>query len=150
METGMKIFTLVLVLSALSVLAPAKAAATAIWLGDNEIKDQLGGRTIEGRYASGRAFTETYLANGRVEYLEKGASIGGHWSVIAGTLCTIYDTDPAGGCFRVSKAGKNCFEFYFVTRTEDAAPGADNAKPAWTARGAVSGEATACQDGASV
>ena len=44
---------------------------------------------------------------------------GGHWSVASGTFCTIYDDDPTGGCFRVQKTGANCFEFYFVARTED-------------------------------
>ena len=131
------------------LLGPA-VAATPGWLDDGEIKASLTGKTLEGRYASGRAFTERYLADGRVEYVERGHTIGGHWSVTAGTLCTIYDTDSEGGCFRVSKASENCFEFYFVARTQEAAPGPEDAKPAWTARGAISGEPSACRDGANV
>ena len=45
-------------------------------------------------------------------------STAGRWSISEGTLCTIYDNDPTGGCFRVLKTGSNCFEFYFVARNE--------------------------------
>lgn len=130
--------------------APASWATPALWLSNGEIMAALAGKTLEGRYASGRAFVERYGAGGRVDYLEKGQTIGGHWSVTAGTLCTIYDTDSTGGCFRVVKASDNCFEFYFVTRTEEAAPGPATARPAWTARGAVWGEPSACRESASV
>ncbi len=137
----------------LALLAAGFATAEAgspTWLHDSDIQSALAGKTIEGRYATGKAFTERYLPNGRIEYIEGGATIGGHWSVTAGTLCTIYDTDPAGGCFRVTRASANCFEFYFASRTEEAAPGTLGSTPAWTARGSVSGEASACQDGANV
>ncbi len=139
---------------ALSLLTPPLAAtagdAAGPWLPASDIAKALSGRTLEGRYADGRAFTENYKTDGSIEYSESGRTIGGHWSVTAGTLCTIYDTDPTGGCFRVSRNGKNCFEFYFAARTEQAAPGPEGYQPAWTARGAVSGEPTACQDGANV
>ena len=124
--------------------------AHAIWLQGADISTALTGKTLEGRYGNGRAFTERYLSDGRIEYFENGSQMGGHWSITAGTLCTIYDTDPTGGCFRVSRAGANCFEFYFAARSEEAAPGPDDSKPTWTARGSVSGEPSACQDGANV
>lgn len=119
-----------------------------VWLLDAEIASALAGKTIDGRYASGRAFTERYEPDGRVQYIEEGATIGGRWSVTAGTLCTIYDNDPAGGCFRVARVSANCFEFFFAARTEEAAPGGQT--PQWTARGSVNGEASACQDAESV
>ena len=136
-----------LLLNSLSVRADNDFA---IWLQGADISRALTGKTLEGRYGNGRAFTERYLSDGRIEYFENGAQIGGHWSITAGTLCTIYNTDPTGGCFRVSRAGTNCFEFYFAARSEKAAPGPDNSKPSWTARGSVSGEPSACQDGANV
>ena len=128
----------------------AVVAGDGLWLQDGDIQSALGGKTIEGRYATGRPFTERYLDGGRVEYFEGGRTMGGHWSVTAGTLCTIYDTDPAGGCFRVARVAKNCFEFYFVSRTEDAAPGPEGSTPSWSARGSVSGLSTACEDNANV
>lgn len=137
------------------VLLSAGSAAMADgiglgWLPADAISKALTGKTIEGRYANGQAFTESYGTDGRVEYIENGRTIGGHWSVTAGTLCTIYDADASGGCFRINRPSANCFEFYFAARTEEAAPGPEGNKPLWTARGSISGENTACQDGANV
>ena len=125
-------------------------ASRGQWLEDGAIRGALGGKTIEGRYASGKHFTERYLANGRLEYLEGGNTMSGYWSVTAGTLCTIYDFDPSGGCYRVTRVGANCFEFYFASRTEVTAPGPEGSEPKWTARGSVSGEKVACGDDANV
>lgn len=134
----------------LTIFVPMGAVGNPapLWLKDAEISATLTGKTIDGRYASGRAFSERYNTDGRVQYMEDGETIGGRWSVTAGTLCTIYDNDPAGGCFRVSRVSENCFEFFFAARTEQAAPGGST--PQWTARGSVNGEPSACQDAESV
>jgi hypothetical protein len=121
-----------------------------VWLDGGEILEQFKDATIDGRYASGKAFTERYAADGRVAYKEPGMTLAGHWSVTEGTLCTIYDGDPSGGCYRVARVDTNCYEFYFVSRTEEAAPGPPDGKPAWTARGALQGQASACHDQPSV
>ena len=142
----MKHFGLATFMLMLAATGASAANEATTWLPGTDIAQALGGKTLEGRYANGRAFRERYLDGGRIEYFDSGATLGGRWSIQAGTLCTIYDTDPAGGCFRVSRAGANCFEFYFVARTEEAAPGPQGSKPSWTARGSVSGEPNACQD----
>lgn len=134
-----------------TALGPVAVCAPAVtWLSDAEIETLLKGRTLDGMYASGRRFTESYLESGGLTYTEDGVTLTGHWSVRSGTLCTIYDTDPTGGCFRVAPMGANCFEFYFVSRSEEAAPGRPGGKPDWTARGAVEGKAEACTEGANV
>ncbi len=135
------------------VVAPGAISGPAYsndWLTATEIESGLGGKTLEGMYATGRRFTERYLPGGQLEYVEGGVAMTGRWSVTAGTLCTIYDTDPAGGCYRVARSGSNCYEFYFVSRSEDAAPGPPGVKPDWTARGAVDGAIDACKEGAHV
>lgn len=137
-------------LAAAAAMLGAPAYAAGQWLTDAEIASQLGGKTLEGMNATGTRFTEKYLPGGRLEYLENGQTLSGRWSVTAGTLCTIYDLDPAGGCYRVSLSDQNCFEFYFVSRTEEAAPGPPGVKPGWTARGAVDGQIDACKEGANV
>jgi hypothetical protein len=139
-------------LAVLALTAVAQARGEGVptaWLTGTEISNAIAGKTLEGRYANGRAFTERYGPDGRVEYFDDGRTIGGRWSVTVGTLCTIYDNDPAGGCFRVSRVSENCFEFYFASRTEETAPGPDDARPHWTALGSVRGEASTCQEGAS-
>jgi hypothetical protein len=124
--------------------------STASWLDGPAILQKFNNVTIDGRYADGRAFTERYGADGRLVYTEHGMAMGGHWSVTEGTLCTIYDYDATGGCYRVSRVDTNCYEFYFVSRTEAAAPGPPDGKPRWTARGAVQGQPSACKDEPSV
>jgi hypothetical protein len=127
-------------------------SATAInaWLENAEIRRAFDGATIEGRYASGKHFIEHYNRNGSLRYDEAGLMLGGHWSVTQGTLCTIYDEQETGGCYRVMRVDENCYEFYFVSRTEEAAPGPSDGKPRWTARGSVQGKASACRDEPSV
>lgn len=126
---------------------PARAVDS--WMSEGEIDAQFRGVAIDGHYASGRTFSESYGRDGRLEYRERDRHTRGRWSIEAGTFCTIYDQDPTGGCYRVKRVGGNCFEFYFVARTEEQVrrdPGA----PSWTARGWVKSAPATCGDGASV
>lgn len=137
----------ILIAVALTVVpAISGFAAAPEWLDADQIAKVLAGRTLDGVYASGRRFSERYLEGGALEYSENGHTLRGHWSITEGTLCTIYDTDPTGGCFRVAPVGGNCFEFYFVSRSEEQAPGPPDVAPHWTARGAVEGTPDACPD----
>jgi hypothetical protein len=113
------------------------------------MKSAFGGKTIQGQYASGKAFTEVYRADGSIEYRERGVEYRGHWSLQAGTFCTIYHSDPTGGCYQVRQVSQNCYEFYFVARTEEQA-NSDPSRPAWTARAAVADRDATCSDKPSV
>lgn len=123
-------------------------SAVERWMTEAEMKEVLAGKTLDGTYRSGRTFTETYRPDGRLHYRDDNRASAGHWSVTAGTFCTIYDEDPTGGCYRVHREGANCYEFFFVARTENQAstPGT----PSWTARAWISGEKSTCVDGADV
>lgn len=136
--------------ASIALLAPVAAMAQMPWLSGAQIEKALTGRTLAGIYASGRRFSESYLEGGGLEYVEDGMRLKGRWSVTAGTLCTIYDTDPTGGCFRVMSSGSNCYEFYFVARDEDQARRLKDSAPSWTARGAVEGSPEACPGDADV
>jgi hypothetical protein len=137
---------------ALMLSAPglaSRSSAISAWLNDSELQ-RFSNATIDGRYANSKPFTESYGSDGRLHYVERGMTLGGHWSITQGTLCTIYDLDETGGCYRVMRVDTNCYEFYFVSRTEEAAPGPNDGKPRWTARGAIQGQASACKDSPSV
>jgi hypothetical protein len=129
--------------------AVSRSLAISAWLNDAELQ-RFSDATITGRYASGKPFTEQYAQGGRLNYVEAGMTLHGHWSITQGTLCTIYDSDETGGCYRVMRVDTNCYEFYFVSRTEEAAPGPSDGKPRWTARGAIQGQASACREEPSV
>jgi hypothetical protein len=142
-----------LALSATAILALAVASGPGrtleAWLGDAELRATFGGVALDGHYASGRTFSERYGSDGRLEYREQQRLTRGRWSVEAGTFCTIYDQDPTGGCFRVKKVGANCYEFYFVARSEEQARRDPNA-PAWTARAWDAAKPASCAEGANV
>jgi len=138
------LLTLNLAVAPILPVAPAHADGD-LWMSEAELRATFIGKTITGRYAGGKPFTEHYRSNGRLEYREHGSTIGGRWSVKAGTFCTLYDRDTIGGCFRVRHLIGNCYEFYFVARTETEAAEQPRA-PDWTARGSIEGERGACAD----
>ncbi len=82
--------------------------------------ESFAGRTIDGRYGSGLAFTETYRADGSISYKDTLASASGNWRVTGQGFCTFYE-DMNGGCFLVRKMGANCFEFY-IAESQDTGP----------------------------
>ena len=128
----------------------APAAGIESWMDESAIRAAFSGKTIQGNYASGKAFTESYAADGAIDYRERGIEYRGHWSIQAGSFCTIYHTDPAGGCYSVRHVSENCYEFYYVTRTEAQAAERDLGRPAWTARAAVADRDASCSDRPSV
>ncbi len=115
-------------------------------MSEADIRAALGGQAIDGHYRSGRTFSETYGADGRIAYRDDVRASGGRWSLVNGAFCTIYDSDPSGGCFRVKRSGSNCFEFYFVARTTEEAK--TPRSPDWTARGWRADARSTCVDGA--
>ena len=121
---------------------PSKPA----WMTGTEIKTTFGGKTIQGHYASGTAFIETYHAEGGIDYVERTRQFIGHWSLQGDAFCTIYRADGSGGCYRVTQVGENCYEFYFVARTEYDAANALTIPPSWTARAAVSDRSGTCDE----
>ena len=131
---------------AAGLLATASLALDAgNWMDAAALSATFKGQSLNGEYASGRTFKEVYRDDGGLRYQDDMRESGGHWSVSSGTFCTIYDDDPAGGCFRVQKSGANCFEFYFVARTEDKAPGPPDRDPSWTARAWISDQESTCK-----
>jgi hypothetical protein len=132
------------------IAASQPAGAIEPWMDDTALRAAFSGKTIQGNYASGKPFTETYKADGSIDYSEQSVAYHGHWSLQAGAFCTIYHSDPTGGCFQVRQVSTNCYEFYFVTRTEAEAAGRELSRPAWTARAAVSDRDETCSDKPSI
>ncbi len=120
------------------------------WMNEKQLKGVFAGQLVHGHYANGLTFKERYEDNGRVDYRETGLRHSGRWSVTAGTFCTIYDDNRSGGCFRVRRHSANCFEFYFVARTEAQAEVPDRGKPAWTARAWIADKASTCTEDVTV
>lgn len=130
-------------------LLPAYAEGpTTNWMHGSELKSAFAGTTIEGTYADGRPFEESYFDSGRLKYVEamRNRVQHGNWSIVSGTFCTIYDIRPTGGCFRVRRQSANCYEFYFQARTKKEARNPGPGRPTWTARGWRKGEPSTCNE----
>jgi hypothetical protein len=142
---GSRVWLAVVLIGMGQTLALAAARPDGLWMTPSELETTFKDKELTGEYASGRSFSETYRADGGLRYRDDMRESGGHWSVSGGTFCTIYDDDPAGGCFRVQRSGDNCFEFYFVARTEDKTPGPDARDPDWTARAWFADRTSTCK-----
>ena len=142
-------FAALIALISVASSASQSEAAENNWMSEDEMRATFTGATVEGKYGSGRPFSEVYEKHGGLQYREEDYAVGGKWSVQAGTFCTIYDNDPSGGCFRVKKVSGNCYEFYFVAPTENEAHSAPK-RPSWPARGSIVGKPGICADQHSV
>lgn len=137
-------------LALLLVFSP-DAIGKRAWMSNAELRSAFAGTTIEGIYRDGRTFAEVYHADGRLNYDEGSRHITGHWSVVSGTFCTIYDSSASGGCFRVHQISGNCFEFYFQSRDEaDAAKPKQDGRPRWTAQAWRTNALSTCRERPSV
>lgn len=151
-----RFFTAGAILAGMVLFPPDMADATAgahapgepiaRWMPGAEVRSTFAGKTIQGHYASGTAFTETYHGDGGIDYVERRRQFGGHWSIQGNALCTIYHKDGTGGCYLVSQVGENCYEFYYVARTEFDAANARLMPPSWTARAAVADRSGSCEE----
>jgi hypothetical protein len=116
-------------------LTVLSAGATESWMNDNDISKAFSSVTIDGAYADGMSFTETYTDAGTISYRDPRKAMTGRWSVINSAFCTLYDGVITGGCFKVIRHSQNCYEFYFVAGSEAEAARPDRGRPSWTARG---------------
>lgn len=113
------------------------------------------GKTLDGHYANGVTWTETYTGDGRLAYRERARQAVGDWYFRGGVFCTFYDEGYrpglTGGCWSVVEAGANCYEF-FTAALLPGEPSGGFQEPAgrWNARAWRRGEPSSCQEKPSV
>ena len=104
------------------------------------------GKTLDGHYGNGLAWTEAYLEDGRLDYRESQRQAARQLVFPRATSSapsTIRRTAALdGGCWTAIKASANCYEFYLAGLTADAHRGRAPV-PAlaqrWNARGLAPG-----------
>ena len=129
------------------------------------MREAFAGQTLDGHYGSGTAWTETYAADGRIDYREGTRAAQGRWSFREATFCTFYDPPYTpqfvGGCWQVLRTGRNCYEFYTAgfqwpgrrDGNGDAEDGEGNSPERairWNARGWSTAEPSTCPERPSV
>ena len=136
----------------------ARQASAQAWMTEDAMRADFAGQTLDGHYGNQTAWTETYLADGRIDYKESSRFAKGRWHFRAGTFCTFYDPpfmpDFVGGCWQVLKQGANCYEFYSAgvqLPGKDNEDGVDfNSRLRWNARGWRSSQPSTCPEKPSV
>jgi hypothetical protein len=135
---------------------PAAPALDA-WMTEEAMRSAFIGKTLDGHYGSGLAWTETYFADGRLDYRESRRRAVGKWHFRGHVFCTFYDPPAAlpplnGGCWTAIKTSANCYEFYLAGLTPEP-PFADDTPgmaQRWNARGWRNDEPSTCTDKPSV
>jgi hypothetical protein len=133
-------------LTSIATLLPAQAAG---WMSEAAMRWAFIGRTLDGHYGNGQTWTESYFANGRLDYREPLRGAVGDWFFRGQVFCTFYDPGQvhalSGGCWHALKAGANCYEFYLATG-DDLGSDETGVAPHWTARGWRRGEPATCEE----
>ena len=143
------------------------ATASRAWMTEGAMREAFAGQTLDGHYGSGTAWTETYAADGRIDYREGARAAQGRWSFRNATFCTFYDPpftpQFVGGCWQVLRTGANCFEFYTAgfhwpgrrdgeeaENDEEGGEASPGARVRWNARGWRTSEPSTCPEKPSV
>lgn len=126
------------------------AVESGRWMTEDAMRAAFIGRTLDGHYVDGLRWSETYTANGRLDYRESVRKGLGYWYFQGNVFCTLYDPGQglAGGCWTAIKASSNCYEFYVAGLIVP--PSGDDAGPgplgSWAARAWRQGEPSTCED----
>jgi hypothetical protein len=136
---------------------PLAPALDGPWMTEEAMRQAFIGKTLDGHYGNEVGWTETYLADGRLDYRESARRAAGRWHFRGHVFCTFYDPplpQPLinGGCWTAIKTSANCYEFYLAGLNPD--PPFDDATPGmaqrWNARGWRTEEPSTCGEKPSV
>jgi hypothetical protein len=129
-------------------LAPSRSAARD-WMSEDAMRTAFIGNTLDGQYVNGERWTETYTADGRLDYRESVRKGLGYWFFRGRVFCTFYDPGHGlnGGCFNALQPSSNCYEFYFAGTSEHDADKEASPGPlgGWVARAWRKGEPSTCE-----
>src|SRR5512145_145337 len=134
--------------AAAAALVPSAGAARD-WMGEDAMRTAFIGKTLDGQYVNGERWTETYTADGRLDYRESIRKGVGYWYFRGHVFCTFYDPGQGlnGGCFTTLQPSSNCYEFYVAGLNEgeidkETSPGPGGS---WVARAWRRGEPSTCE-----
>ena len=118
-----------------SVMAHAQGARAG-QMARSGIETALIGAAIDGEYADGRAFSESFDKDMTSRYVEEGRTTTGRMRFEGNLICFTYDDTMSGGCFEVWRRSANCFDFYGTGEgIADATLAQRREGTGWTARG---------------
>lgn len=139
------------------VVAEPTVALDPQWMTEEAMRTAFIGKTLDGHYGNGVTWTETYGADGQLDYREPTRRAVGRWYFRDHVFCTFYDTAPSqqtlnGGCWTAIKTSANCYEFYLagMNREPPYEDGAHGMAQRWNAQAWRQGEPSTCSEKPSV
>ena len=149
--------TLPLAFAALALTAAPAPALDDVWMSEEAMRTAFIGKTLDGHYGNGLAWTESYLEGGRLSYRESQREATGRWHFRGHVFCTFYDpplpSPPLnGGCWTAIKTSANCYEFYLAGLNPEPpfTDGTPGMAQRWNARGWRQEEPSTCSEKPSV
>jgi hypothetical protein len=123
--------------------ATSAVGSEAAWMTEQTLRAAFIGKTLDGYYADGEDWTETYRQDGRLDYSDRKRRGAGYWYFRDHVFCTFYDPghDINGGCFTAFQVSANCYEFYLAGVSEREADPAGG----WVARASRRDEPSTCE-----
>ncbi len=125
------------------------ASAEGPWMTEGAMRAAFIGKTLDGYYADGADWTESYGQDGRLDYRDRRRQSLGYWYFRDHVFCTFYDPgqDNNGGCFTAVQTSANCYEFYLAgfSDRERGRPLPPGPEGRWVARASRRGEPSTCE-----
>ncbi len=130
-------FRLNLAIATSIALLTGNVLASSPWLNGKDLAYVFAGREVNGVYANGATFVETYHRDGSITYIDTQQSLKGNWKIDGEQFCTTYDGGP-GGCYTVKKLSENCFEYWLAD--------SNSVETGWLARASQSKYPDTCKN----
>lgn len=149
---SVKLNTALLAIAAALCAGAAGAAPSRTWMTEEAMRAAFVGKTLNGHYVDGLAWTETYGEDGRLDYSEALRRGRGSWHFQGPRIfCTFYDPGHGlnGGCWNAVQVSRNCYEFFpadwLGSETGSETTPSDPLRP-WIARAWRQGETSSCDE----
>jgi hypothetical protein len=79
------------------------------WMSGDDIRSTFAGQRVAGFYPNGVRFEESYAHSGTIDYRDDLGIDAGNWSISGDNFCFFYHS-MNGGCFKLHRDGRNCFQ----------------------------------------
>ena len=133
------------VLTSPAGLAEDERGAIA-WMSGEAIRESFSGKALSGIYPNHESWNEQIFADGTTDYREAQKRWRGSWWVDDRAFCFSYPPPGIGGCFRVARMSRNCFELYETTGPEGRGDEPPLVPGSWNGRMWLTAEPPTCDE----
>ena len=121
------------------------SSTDASWMSVEDMRSEFIGKTLEGVYPDGSAWSDAYFPDGSIIYHDTVNNWTGEWSFKGPAYCTWYLGGAQGGCFLVRKLSANCYSFFVVPNDWNRPEPPDASQIGWNGNGWVNDRPGTCE-----